>query len=181
MKTTIVLGAAVALGCISNAQAILISGTDVGAVDTFKCSQNSTNSGQSYEEDFVKTCTGKTVTLANNIGITDAGLLSEGIYSAINVTPNAPGYFLLKFGTGNTGNDMLVFENLADLNYLVWTDDQLAAALVPSNHVNSISHYTFGGTTTTTTVPEPATLSLLGLGLLGLGAARRRRSATGGQ
>jgi hypothetical protein len=176
-----VLGAAVALGCISGAQAIVISGTQVGAVDQFLCAKNSEKSGQAYEEEFVKTCTGQTVSLATNIGINDGGLLTEGIYSAINITPNAPGYFLLKFGTGNTGNDMLVFQNLADLNYLVWTDTQLSAALVPSNHVNSISHYTFGGTsTTTTTVPEPATLSLLGLGLLGLGAARRRRS-TGGQ
>jgi hypothetical protein len=71
-----------------------------------------------------------------------------------------------------------VFENLANLNYLVWNDFQLFFAGVPLNHLNSISHYTYGGGTTTTTVPEPATLSLLGLGILALGAARRRRSAT---
>jgi hypothetical protein len=70
---------------------------------------------------------------------------------------------------------MFVFENLANLSYLVWTNSQLLTAGIAEGHLDSISHYTYPGGTTT--VPEPGTLTLLGLGLVGVGALRRRRSA----
>jgi hypothetical protein len=179
MNKKTLLGAVLALGYGTGAHAILINGTEVGDVDLLLCSADSPNSGQSYEEQLATGCAGQSVSLAENIDIDDSGLLSQAIaeviYNAINVSGSEPGYFLLKFGTGNTGDDMLVFENVGSLSYLVWSDSQLLEAGIPSNHLDSISHYTFGGTPTTS-VPEPSTLALLGLGILGLGAMRHRRA-----
>lgn len=178
MKRTTLLGAVLALAYSAGAHAILINGTEVGDVDLFLCAADSPNSGQSYEEQLATGCAGDSVSLPENIDIDDSGLLSQAIadviYNAIDVSPTEPGYFLLKFGTGNTGEDMLVFQNVGSLSYLVWTDSQLLEAGIPSNHLDSISHYTFGGTPSTS-VPEPSTLALLGLGVLGLGAMRHRR------
>lgn len=173
-KLGLALGTILSMGFMSGAQAILISGTEVGAVDTLLCARDSAQSDQAYEDAFVKQCTGEDATLAANIDISNSELLTQGIYNAIDVTPNSPGYFLLKFGSPGTP-DMFIFENLVNLNFLVWTDDQLAAAGVTERHLNSISHYTYPAGTTK--VPEPATISLLGLGLVALGTLRRRRAA----
>ena len=165
-----------ALAWMPGAHAVLINGTDVGSIDTLECAFDSANSGQAYEEAQVLACTGMTVTLVSNIDINSGEYLSDGSTNAIDVGPAAPGVFLLKFGTGNTGNDMFIFTNLADLGYLVWTNALLTSNGLPEGHIQSISHYTFGGGSVD--VPEPATLSLFGLGLLGLGGAMRRRKKT---
>jgi PEP-CTERM motif-containing protein len=161
------------------AQALTINGTDVGTLDTVMGAIASAQSGQAYEEQQLEaailayTGTAVDVTLVSNITINNAAIVSEGGNNYINVSPNEPGYYVLKFGTGNTGNDMFFMLNEVFLQYLAWSDAQLIAFGLPSNHVDSISHYTFGGTPTT--VPEPATLILLGCGLVGLVAVRRSR------
>jgi hypothetical protein len=173
MKKTTVFAAFASIGLISSAQAFEIDGTEVGGLDTLECWGSPSNSGGA-QDDFVDDCVDG-LELVSNIGITDAGLITEGSLNAIYVGSNEPGYFLLKFGIGNdSGPNTFLFSNNQLLNYLVWSDAQLLAADVgfSADHLNSISHYAFGGGTTS--VPEPATLSLLGLGILGLAAVRRR-------
>jgi PEP-CTERM motif-containing protein len=133
----------------------------------------SANSGQAYEEAQLEGFCNCNVTLLTNI-TTNTFLIDDAGHNYIDVAPNEPGYFLLKFGTGNTGNDMFFFQNIAELTKLVWADAQLTNAGLPDNHVQSISHYaiTSGGGTT---VSEPATLALLGIALAGLGFASRRK------
>lgn len=103
----------------------------------------------------------------------------------VNVSPDTPGYFILKFGTGNTGESThYFFENIADLSILAWDItasqsgglynlwDCVAGDLVGGSGDQpqcSLSHIT-------TVIPVPAAGWLLLGGLGGLAAFRRRKS-----
>jgi hypothetical protein len=121
----------------------------------------------------------------------------------IDVDPNEPGYFLLKYGDGNTTSDShFFFENDPILTKLVFTNTQVNGLMngcnaaggavegdVCSNSGLRLSHFaTYGGTSSTSstsstasntsvTVPEPnsSALVVLALGLLAAGFYRRSK------
>ncbi|MES2960113.1 MAG: PEP-CTERM sorting domain-containing protein [Pseudomonadota bacterium] len=120
----------------------------------------------------------------------------------IDVAPDTPGYFALKFGTGGTTAtaDTFFFQNIADLTKLVFTNEQvqfLSGGNCGANNQNAcnigrLSHYVgtassstsgsgSGGASTGGNVSEPSSsaLALLGLGLLGVGFRARRKAARG--
>ncbi len=172
MKTRLIVGmallaiAVIGFGSVAKADTFTPD-TLIGAIDSAK-------SGQGYEEQQLELACNCNITLGTNVN-TSTFQIDDAGNNFIDVAPSTPGYFLLKFGTGNTGNDMFFFQNIGELTKLVWTDKQLTDAGLPENHVQSISHFAITESTPTTT-PEPASLALLGLGLAGLPFFRRRRS-----
>ncbi|MDD5578014.1 MAG: PEP-CTERM sorting domain-containing protein [Methylobacter sp.] len=109
----------------------------------------------------------------------------------IDITPNAPGYFLLKFGIGGTSAtaDTFFFQNLNDLTKLVWSNSQvqfLTGGDCGAHNQNAcntgrLSHYNLYNSGTPPTqdvdpIPEPASVLLLGMGLLGWMGFFRRQS-----
>ena len=86
------------------AQALTISGTNVGILDTVIGAVDSNNSGQASEEALVEaailasTGTAVDVTLFSNVN--NPPVVSEGGNNYIDVSPITPGYYVLKFGTG---------------------------------------------------------------------------------
>lgn len=124
--------------------------------------------------------------LANNAGAFNVVADSVPGQWVIDVAPNEPGYFLLKFGTGGTGAtaDTFFFQNIGELSKLVFSNEQvqhLSGGNCGANNNNAcnigrLSHYTVfsGGGTPPSQIPEPGVLLLLGVGLAGLGLTRRR-------
>lgn len=114
--------------------------------------------------------------------ILNPGTLDQWV---LDVAPNTPGYFILKFGIGGTGAtaDTFFFQNMGELTKLVFSNADvqfLSGGNCGANNNNAcnigrLSHYSgFNGNGV---VPEPGTIALLGLGILGFAASRRRKQA----
>jgi len=111
----------------------------------------------------------------------------------LDVDPDTPGYFGLKFGTGGlpVTADTFYFENIEDLTKLVWENSQVQGITGDPDcnncNIGRLSHYTLltadsgggddegdgGNDDVDITLPTPAPLALLGLGLVGMIGARR--------
>ncbi|WP_025041686.1 PEP-CTERM sorting domain-containing protein [Nitrosospira briensis] len=101
----------------------------------------------------------------------------------LDINPDTPGYFLLKFGTGNdkTIANTYFFQNIGEMTKLVWSNEQvnfLSGGGTINGNIGKLSHYVTYDPTfhQTGEIPEPATLALVGLGLFAIGAIRRRKS-----
>ena len=164
-----------AMGALLGAMA-LVATTGIPAhavtytVDTLIGQIDSAQSGQAYEEQQLELACSCNVTLQTNVNSFTVNTDDAG-NNYLDVTPNTPGYFLLKFGNGNGTNDMFFFQNIGELNKLVWTNAQLGAVGLTEKHYDSLSHYAI---TSSGNVPEPTSLLLLGAGVAGVSLMRRK-------
>ena len=93
----------------------------------------------------------------------------------VDVNPNTPGYFILKFGVGGTAAvSHYFFQNIADLTKLVWTDLQTNSLLSGCEVECRLSHVTTTGDAPSP-VPVPAGGVLLLTALGGMALTRRRK------
>ncbi len=182
MKFTSALVFAISLFVSCTASATLIE--DVGGVDEFIASATLTNSGDDTELSWVRDILNdQTITLDDKYDSTgdEWSLIEDDIY--LTELINNPSYFLLKFGTGQTGVDThLLYQNIGDLAYGVidFSDAGIDLLSIKKFHIGKVSHVDeFNANPIphqpqgSTPIPEPMTISLFALALFGL--VRRNR------
>ena len=143
------------------------------------------NSSDASELAYMETLAGNT-NLVLDLKVTSFTPSENGADSGewyLDINPATPGYFLLKFGTGNDKDiaNTYFFENIGEMTKLVWSNEQvqfLSGGGGKNTNIGRLSHYTTYDPTFPQTgeIPEPATLALVGLGLFAIGAIRRRKS-----
>jgi hypothetical protein len=150
----------------------------VYTLDTFLFSSDLGNSGDATEEAALETFLKAEVTMDDKV-ITNVASKDDAGNWYIDVAPDTPGYFLLKFGTGPGVADHYYFQNIGELTKLVFTNDQVGGLIGTGTEAMHLSHYVTydgGGDPSGGGTPEPGTLALAGLGLLAVvGASRRKR------
>ncbi len=171
-----------------------MSAANAFVIDTFLDSARLGNSGDATELAYLKSVTGdNSLTLDFKV---ESGIIALANPSDpsnswfVDVAPNTPGFFLLKFGIGNTSatqHDTYVFENIGELDKIVWSNADVdfltGGGNCPTNNGNGcgigrLSHYAGtqgGGGVPPAGIPEPVSLLLFGAGLMGLALIRRRQ------
>ena len=149
--------------------------------DTFLGSADLGNSGEDTEIEYLESLLGPGTDLtfdfkleSGAFGVDDAGNFF------VDVAPDQPGYFILKFGVGSLGVDThYFFANIAELSLLVWTNAQTNNLLAKCEDLE-IGTCRLSHVTTTTgnppVVPLPAAGWLLLAGVGGLAALRRKKA-----
>jgi len=181
MKFSTALILAISIFSSSNLSATLIK--DLGGVDSFIASETLANSGDDTELSWVRNALNdQSITLDDKYASTGSkwSLIEGDVYSTELI--NSPSYFLLKFGTGQTGVDThLLYQNIGDLAYGVidFSEAGIDLLSIKKFHIGKISHVDeFNANTNphqpqgNTPIPEPMTISIFALALLGL--ARRK-------
>ena len=167
---------------ITDTDAGLDNGTNVGGIDTFLAETTDVLSGEAAELAWVNLVLGitapDTATFTIKTGDVPYYNTNTNDVFAFDATPVSD-YFLIK-----NGNVAALFQNLADFNWGVFDTSLIDdAANLPNDPndppeewvISHVSRFDYDGGGDDQDIPEPGIISLFGIGLLGFGLSHMRR------